>query len=222
MFHFNLLSRACLASLLLGAVAVCANEPPSLYQKDGRALTGSVMEFTNDVLIWNGADGNRQEIPLIDVDRLEFPTDSSAEPTENESVELESQPESLLDLLPLKQFNRRDNTFLSRAEKAIGGIAGVFDRNYETAMEGVALWTQRLEFGAHFRDGNSEEDFVDVGSKLERKDSDRMMGFEFGGQYARTNGQPTANCWFGNATIDLNRTGNWILFMANRNEFDEF
>ena len=223
MFHLKLLSRVCLASILLGAAAVFANEPITLYLKDGRALTGSVVEFAGDSLIWKGTDGNRQKILLTDIDRaesLERPT--SVEPAENEPGELELESDSSLDPPPLKQFDLRDTPYFSHAEEVAGGVGGMFGRNYENALEEMALWTQRLELGARFRDGNSEEDFIEVGSKLERTDSDRMMGFEFGGQYARTNGQPTANRWFGNVTIDLSREGNWILFMANRNEFDEF
>lgn len=230
MFHLNLFGRICLASLLLVAASACANEPASLYLKDGRTLTGSVAEFTKDALIWKGADGNRQEIPLIDVERLEFsaepseepPAEPSAEPPESEPVELESRSRLSLDPPPPQRFVLRDDPFLSLVEEVIGGVSGVFGGDYENALQGLATWTQRLELGARFRDGNSEEDFIDVGSKLERKDSDRTMSFEFGGQYARANEQPTANRWFGNVTVDLSREGNWILFVANRNEFDEF
>ena len=86
----------------------------------------------------------------------------------------------------------------------------------------VSLWTKRIELGARFLDGNTNEDYLSTRGRFERSVRDWLGQIDFFGQYGRANDKITANRWNANLTFDYGRHGKWIVFSAAKNEFDEF
>lgn len=207
------------ACLLLPATLVSAGEPAVLILKDGERLTGSLEGSDEGVLTWRRSAGEDFNVPLHHIDRIEFAA-PLLEPEPDPELQADAGPAG--GLLNESGTDPDEDDVLTLTDELIVVVCRDYSDQCQSALREIGDWTQRITLGTRFRDGNSEEEFVDVGAKFKRETGNRLIGFDLGGQYGRANGRPTTNRWFGNVTFDANRKGNWILFLANRNEYDQF
>lgn len=197
----------------------------TLYLKDGQFFAGESIGFENGQILFQLTDGQMRSIELGLVDRLEYNTagsDLASDETllvNNVSGDLPPLP-TLTDQVPVPQplsvapdLNSDEDDFSPFEE-----VGEYYDRCWEQ----VEVWTKRMEIGGTFLAGNTDRDYVTTGLFLEKSDNDNQFEFEIGGRWGQSNGVRDANRWFGNATLDLARTTDWIVFVTNKNVYDEF
>ena len=214
----------CLTVLCLASVAMGAGQE-TLYLKNGEKIAGVNLGFEGGTLKWQRTDGTAISVPLDEVAHIEYVADAPPLPT--------PAPDPGSDDAPGVDGPPGGGTDLAAPEK-LAGIddeppRGYFGRAYqsldatcETAFGCATDWTERIELGARFLDGNSNEDYLNVATEFEQKKRGRQTEIEAGGQYGKANHELTTNRWFGNLTIDFDRDTNWIFFIADKNEHDEF
>ncbi len=96
------------------------------------------------------------------------------------------------------------------------------EEHYDTVVFTLEDWTKRFEIGGRFLTGNTDTQNFNVNIDFEKQENGRLFQIENGGEYAETDGDPTANRWFSNVTADFDKKGNWILFITAKNETNEF
>ena len=113
----------------------------------------------------------------------------------------------------------------NRSFRIVDLIAPTFE-SAEDFVEGsfdlFSEWTKRIELGARFIDGNSDQDFLNTAGRFEKKGENWLGQLEINGQLARAGGTSTTNRWNGNVTYDYGKHGKWIVFATAKNEYDEF
>lgn len=205
-----------------------AGQSETLYLKDGQYFSGESIGFEEGNLLFRLSNGEVRSILLGDVDRLEyaeFGTDTgTADPdselmVSNDNIALPPLP-AMINQTPVPQpigvspdFGdvEDENTSLDRIEEY-----------YDQYWEYVEIWTKRMEIGGTFLAGNTQSDYITTGLQLEKSDNDNRFEFEIGGRWGRSNGVRDANRWYGNATLDIAKKTNWIVFVTNKNTYDEF
>ena len=85
----------------------------------------------------------------------------------------------------------------------------------------VAETSKEFEVGARWLQGNSDDLYINLLAKFERKTENQLSQMDAGGQYGKSAGSLAANRWYVNMTNDFSRDGPWIIFAASRNEYDE-
>lgn len=117
----------------------------------------------------------------------------------------------------------------TKAERRFPGVIGWLEPTYEGAQDFVestfdvfSLWTKRIEFGARFIDGNSNQDFLSTAGRFENRGENWLGQLEFNGERSESNGKEATNRWNGNVTYDYGKHGKWIVFATAKNEYDEF
>ena len=212
----DLLTRAGLRALALcWALAVgpaAAGEPETLYLKGGDRLSGFNRGIDEDSVSWELPYGQVLSIPLSSIERIEYPVSAGL----NGQTNSEDGPDRAE--TPLSE----SNWFYDGAMRLVDSALERYDSYRDFALQEAEQWTRRVELGGRLRDGNTEEDYVNVRGRFERSDENRMLSFDLGGRYGFVNGRPSENRWYGNSTLDISRKGSWILFLTNKNEFDEF
>ncbi len=215
----------CFLKAIVGGLFVCtvagAGAPETLYFNGGDRLLGFNRGISGGVVNWQLPSGTLMQVPLESVNRIEYqsaPFSAIGSSTQSANHGGWGGDQILGD-----DFGPPADVGQSaRLEGVISAVCGAYRDQCERALAELDQWTRRIELGAQLRDGNSEEDFLNIGSRFEQQRDSRFVGLELGGQYGKANGAPTSNRWYGNSTIDVNRNGNWILFVTSKNEFDEF
>ncbi|MCA9014384.1 MAG: DUF481 domain-containing protein [Planctomycetaceae bacterium] len=200
----------------------------TLYLKDGQSFSGESIGFEDGKIQFRLSDGQVRAILLGLVDRLEYNSTGtqpdSADPDEtllvnNQSSDLPPLP-SVIDQVPVPE--PLDVSPESVPEEEDDSPFEQIEEYYDQCWEYVEIWTKRLELGGTFLGGNTDRDYVTTGLFLEKSDNDNLFEFEIGGRWGESNGVRDANRWYGNATLDVARTTDWIVFVTNKNTYDEF
>ncbi len=200
-------------------------EMETLYLKSGEFFSGESIGFENGNILFQLSDGQVQSILLENVDRLEYKgAGTEADGSDrllvsNDNAELPPLP-SMINQVPVPKPLGVAPDFDAGVdeESALGQISEYSDQCWEY----VEVWTKRFELGGTFLSGNTDRDYVTTGLNLEKSDNDNLFEFEIGGRWGQANGVRDANRWYGNATLDIARTTNWIVFVTNKNTYDEF
>lgn len=197
----------------------------TLYLKNGQNLTGESVGFEDGTILFRLSDGEVRPVVLGLVDRLEFHSmklgtvASSPEPEllVNNKDELPPALPPLMtvdpldEVLPTPDPESNQVTAIDQVEEYVDGY-----------WEYVEIWTKRLELGGTFLEGNTDRDYLTTSLNLEKSDNDNLFEFEIGGRWGQSFGVRDANRWYGNATLDIARTSDWIVFVTNKNTYDEF
>ncbi|MEM1063574.1 MAG: DUF481 domain-containing protein, partial [Planctomycetota bacterium] len=83
-------------------------------------------------------------------------------------------------------------------------------------------WTRRVEIGGSWVRGNNQIFRFTSGGLLERRSGRYAVAAEWGGRFARNQGEVDENRWWLNTNLDNDRGGDWLLFWTARHEYDEF
>ena len=201
---------ATLAAVFNGGVR--ADDGESLRLSSGERLTGTFQGIDDENrILWQLKTGEQIPFPSDAVDSVEFAERHVFE------IDPENNPFEVVD---------EEGSWCHEQRSAIPGwLRPSYDGAaalYEGTTDGFQRWTKRMELGARLIDGNSDQDFLNVAGKFERKENSWLGQLDFGGQYSQSDGDPKTNRWIGNATFDYGRHGNWIVFATTKNEFDEF
>ncbi|WP_339728994.1 DUF481 domain-containing protein [uncultured Gimesia sp.] len=228
-YYLIFLVLVSLITVLCGSGVVCADDAvpaETLYLKDGQDYSGESIGFEDGNILFRLSDGQVRSILLGLVDRLEYnstdiASDSAASNetllVNNDNTSLPPLP-SLIDQVPV--MDPLDVSPMPEAEdeSQFKQIEDVCDQCWDY----VEIWTKRFELGGTFLAGNTQQDYLTTGLYLEKSDNDNLFEFEIGGRWGQANGVRDANRWYGNATLDIARTTDWIVFVTNKNTYDEF
>ena len=203
-----------LTPFVVGAIPVPAAGQESLYLTDGRRIEGVNRGFADDGILWQNAAGRTSVFKLSDVDRIEYPLPPPP------AFDISPGYSTAIPGPPIDEPFDDDSvhTGWSLLQPTADAVRNLF----HSSLTGFTNWTQRVEAGGRFLDGNSDEDFINAAGKFERTIGNSVSQLDFSGQYGRSDGDVTSNRWNANATFDYGRHGNWIVFAAAKNEFDEF
>lgn len=202
-----------------------ATPAETLYLKDGQQFSGESIGFEDGNILFQLPDGEIYPVLLGLVDRLEYGSGNSDASVQEKELLVNNESDDL-PLLPLPLSNEEpEPLFIPPApdsEQIEEAPFVTIEEYVDASWEYVEVWTKRLELGGTFLAGNTDRDYVTTGLYLEKSDNDNLFEFELGGRWGQANGVRDANRWYGNATIDVARTTNWIVFVSNRNTYDEF
>ncbi|MGE3317558.1 MAG: DUF481 domain-containing protein, partial [Planctomycetaceae bacterium] len=218
----------CLIALLATAAAR-ASETEIVYLQSGQQHSGQSRGIEGGVLRWELPHGDIISIPIDDIDRIEHPVPVADEPAAvPASGETASSPPGAPEAIatpsaagvPSPDIPPDTGHVMGRFESSFGSVGEKIDRIFADCD----TWTKRFEFGGRVIKGNSDEDFLNVGFKMEKKTPQRFSQVEGGGQYGSSHGDVTSDRWFLNGTIDWNKENDdkWIWFAASKNEYDAF
>lgn len=177
-----------------------------LVLRHGETLTGRSLAINDGHLLWMFIDGLQLTIPLADIERLEIGA-------------------------PTDDFSERDSPTLSDPDNVLGDdpppiwtqyvpLAPHLQQTYSVATETAATWTQRLQLGGQFNEGNTQTDLIDVAGVFERNTPSQMRQIDVGGQWGRNKSQETANRWWVNSNFDWPIHDKWITFVTSKNEYN--
>ena len=197
----------------------------TLYLKNGENLSGESVGFEEGNILFRLSDGEVRPIVLGLVVRLEFHSSILAADSTNQKAELlvkndGSVPPAVPPLITVDPLDNVPPTpeSVHDQETAIDQIEEYVDEYWEY----VEVWTKRLELGGTFLGGNTDRDYLTTSLHLEKSDNNNKFEFEIGGRWGQSNGVRDANRWYGNATLDIARKTDWIVFVTNKNTYDEF
>lgn len=211
-----------LISFLLGGslLSVCAGgEKPAelpldptierLVLKQGDELIGRSLAISEGQVLWEFSDGALLTIPLDEIERLEYGL-SSDDFVELPAPEL-SDPDVVLGEEPTPSWTETIPLLPQLAQ------------TYDSATIAAARWTQRLQVGGQFNEGNARTSLIDIVGVLEQNTPQQMRQIDVGGQFGTNRSQTTANRWWVNSNFDWPMKGQdkWISFVTSKNEYNE-
>ncbi|QEG17803.1 DUF481 domain-containing protein [Gimesia maris] len=223
--RFLLIHLVCLWGLTGIVYSAEDSEVETLYLKSGEYFSGESIGFEDGNILFRLPDGQVHSILLENVDRLEYQeagTQSGKDDQlliSNDNAELPPLP-SMINQVPVPEplGVAPDLDEGVDEESAFGQITEYSDQCWEY----VEIWTKRFELGGSYLAGNTDRSYVTTGLNLEKSDNNNLFEFEIGGRWGQSNGVRDANRWYGNATLDIARSTNWIVFFTNKNTYDEF
>jgi putative salt-induced outer membrane protein YdiY len=177
-----------------------------LVLRHGETLTGRSLAINNGVLLWMFFDGIQLTIPLSDIERLEIGS--------RDDDSLETSGPTLTD--PMSVLGENSPNWTQYVP-----LAPHLQQTYNAASETAATWTQRIQVGGQFNDGNTQTDLIDVAGVFERNTPDQMRQIDVGGQWGRSQSQQTANRWWVNTNFDWPVHDKWITFVTSKNEYNQ-
>jgi len=189
---------------------VQAGEAEILRLKNGETLTGTNLGLLDGNLEWELPRGTRIWIAFDQIQAVEY--------TESDLPELISQ-EGQQEDSPSSSYILDELT--EQSSEILHSATTVFEEAYEQTVDHVADWTKRMEVGARFIDGNSNERYFNLGGQFEKMTDVRSIQMDFSGNFGENNGERSVNRWIANGTVDFDREGNKILFVTTKNEYDE-
>jgi putative salt-induced outer membrane protein YdiY len=89
-------------------------------------------------------------------------------------------------------------------------------------QNGFGSWTERLELGGAFLEGNTNQEVFNTAAKFSKETKLVTTVINFGGNHAQSKMSTTANRWFADTTTDFKREGNWLYFVRSLHEYDQF
>lgn len=211
-------------TLSMGFTGV-SNGEETLYLKSGENLTGESVGIEEGNILFRLSDGEVRPIVLGLVDRLEFHSSKEGSDGPIQLMEHQVEQEGAVPpaVPPLITADPLDEVAPKSGSDSVDDTAIDQIENYvDDYWEYVEIWTKRLELGGTFLGGNTDRDYITTSLQLEKSDNDNLFEFEIGGRWGQSNGVRDANRWYGNATLDVARTTDWIVFVTNKNTYDEF
>lgn len=94
-------------------------------------------------------------------------------------------------------------------------------KSWQQVRKTAGVWTKRLELGARFLRGNSEEEFVNLAGVLAREQEELSAKIDWNGRFGQAQGQRTANRWYVDSTWDYSQQAAWLLYVTGKHEYDE-
>ncbi|MFN0195493.1 MAG: YdiY family protein [Planctomycetaceae bacterium] len=195
------------------------------------------VDVFNEELQWMDANGRLNSIPLVDIVRVEYIDQTASDPPDPLPFSPNPSPGPIIpapEMLTIPTAPE-DSTIVDPAapQTGIEGDSSMHDPTMtdanghweefcEWSCETFDEWTQRLELGARILRGNSEEEFVNLGGKFQKKTDAKLTQIDFSGQYGRNRSIIATNRWILNSNTDFNQEGNWIIYVVTKNEYDEF
>lgn len=195
------------ALILLAGIGVRAARAERLILQDGQVLTGESLEIGDGRLLWRSAEGGLLTIPLTDIGNLEL------DPVLESVIVPPSPTLSDPDVVLGDEQSDRMTEYVP--------VISELHQTYGTAAETAAKWTQRLQLGGQFNDGNTQTDLVDVAAVFEQNTKEKMRQIDGGGQWGRSQSKQTANRWWVNSNFDWPLHDKWIAFTTSKNEYNE-
>jgi len=195
-------------TILTGLAAPASLFAEKLLLLDGQELTGESLELGEGRLLWKSTDGALLTIPLNEIERL-----------------------NLVPTLPPPDLIPPSPT-LSDPDQVLGDersdqqplyvpLVTEIQQTYGTATVTAAKWTQRLQLGGQFNDGNTQTDLIDLAVVFEQNTKEKMRQIDGGGQWGRSQSAQTANRWWANSNFDWPLHDKWIAFTTSKNEYNE-
>jgi len=183
---------AAFCGLALGA------EPAAetVHLESGGQLSGRSLSVEDGQLRWELAPERELLIPVEWIERLEITTPAT-QSTISSTVEDSPDDESMEWLAAVQEWT-------------------------EDAWDTFQLWTQRIQVGGQFLDGNTQTDLVDVLTQFERGTPTQVRQVDVGGQWGRNQSKQTANRWYLNSNFDwpVRPDSQWITFVTSKNEYN--
>lgn len=192
--------------------------PERLTLDTGDQLQGYSRGVVDGELLWEPDDGQPVRIPLDLIDRLDVepvnataatdvedlppaPTVTTDAPSKPVGPDAGGEEPSWVEAVP----------FLSLVPKTYGYVIG-----------SANVWTQRINIGGQFLDGNAQTDLVNVMVNFENGTPREMRQIDLIGQWGRNKNRQTANKWILNGNFDwpLDIDNKWISFFTSKNEYD--
>lgn len=201
-------------SIFSPVLAADATRVEILQLKTGDRIPGESQGLSNGFLYWKTIHGELLKYPLDDIKSVDYPNPLAPATLKNATTTDENVTHSSFEE-EAESDSHAFLQFLSPTFRSIGNT-------YRAGVTGFQDWTKRFEIGGRFLDGNSNQDFVNLGGKFEREMGDWEGQIDFNGQWGQTDGDVNTNRWNANITYDYSKSGNWILFVTAKNEYDEF
>jgi putative salt-induced outer membrane protein YdiY len=183
--------------------------PERLTLDTGDQLQGHSQGVVNGELLWEPNEGPPVRIPLDLVRRLDVGAESVEDvppaPTESETKligpDADGEEPPWVESVPL---------------------ISVVPKTYNFVMGSANVWTQRINVGGQFIDGNAQTDLVNVMVNFENGTPREMRQIDLIGQWGRNQNRQTANKWILNGNFDwpLDQENKWISFFTSKNEYD--
>ncbi|HET6423824.1 MAG TPA: DUF481 domain-containing protein [Planctomycetaceae bacterium] len=175
-----------------------------LELKSGTTLTGHSKAVEDGHLRWELAPGEELLVPVEWIERVQLVPETPPAPASPTTAPItdEETPTAWIDHFPLART-------VADWYEGLGGVA--------------TLWTQRIQIGGTFAEGNTKTDLLDIVSAFERNTPLQSRQIDAGGQWARSGTKQTANRWFVNTNFDwpLEEGSQWITFLTSKNEYNE-
>ena len=215
--------RLVLGLLLLffvpGSLHPAAQGAETLYLKNGDKLSGKQVGFGDETLQWSWRGEERIEVPLSVIERIDFEPDPDAPAGDGPSLLLMTPGQVFTpppDHIPL-------NVPLSEpAPPQQSLLKTLWSEYFDWFQNGFDTWTERLELGGSFLEGNTNQEAFNTAAKFSRETDWLKTQINFTGQYAQSKEVLTANRWTADTTTDFKRKDKWITFVRTLHEFDEF
>lgn len=209
-----------LSLLVTGWMLPSALATETLYLKNGDRLSGSQRGFGDGFLLWDWRGSGVIEVPLDEIEKVDYEPEPDAPGADVGSLVLTTPGQVFAppaDHVPLEfpvvpPPPPPEPPFLQT----------LWDDYFDWLQNGFETWTERLELGGSFLEGNTNQDAFNTAAKFSRENDWTKTQINLGGQYAQSKSVLTANRWFGDTTTDFKRTGKWITFVRTLHEFDEF
>jgi putative salt-induced outer membrane protein YdiY len=210
----------CLAAMIgLGpGVARCADDslPERLVLATGEHLLGHSHGVEEGELLWESEPGEVLRIPFGLIDRVEAATltlavdTSTTEPLVVPPAELPPSPVG-------PDAGGAEPSWIESVP-----FITVVPRTYHVVAGTANTWTQRINFGGQFIQGNAQVDMLNLMVNFENNTPRRMRQIDVSGQWGRNRNRQTANKWMLNGNFDwpLDEDNKWISFFSSKNEYD--
>jgi putative salt-induced outer membrane protein YdiY len=178
-----------------------------LTLRSGDQLLGRSLETVDGQLVWMFRDGDILQIPIDQIDCLD------------------TAPSDDLPLIPPSPALTDPSAAINAQEPIpwteVIPFMSTLQETYDKASNVAAKWTQRLQFGGQFNDGNTRTSLVDVVGVLEQNTKEKMRQIDLGGQWGQNRGKQSANRWWLNSNFDWPVHDKWIAFVTSKNEYNE-
>lgn len=206
------------AVVIAVALPVCAADdrlPELLTLETGDQLRGYSQGVVDGELLWEPDEGQPVRIPLDLVSRLEVAPEVAA-PTESVVEDLPPSPGATL-TEPDDLAAKEDPAWIETVP-----LINVVPKTYHFVMGSANVWTQRINLGGQFIDGNTQTDLVNLMVNFENGTPREMRQLDLIGQWGRNRSRQTANKWILNGNFDwpLDADNKWISYFTNKNEYD--
>ena len=205
--------------LAYGFMHPSAQATETLYLKNGDKLTGKQVGFGDETLQWSWRGTETIEVPLSEIERVDYQSDPDG--TEDDIPHLmlltpgqvfAPPPDHIPLHVPPPEPPPIPQTLLET----------LWFEYFDWLQNGFDTWTERLELGGSFLEGNTNQEAFNTAAKFTHETDWLKTQINMGGQYAKSKSVLTANRWFADTTTDFKRKDKWITFIRTLHEFDEF
>ena len=212
----RLLLSLLLVLLAYGLMDPAAQAAETLYLKNGDKLTGKQVGFGEETLQWSWRGAGTIEVPLADIEKIDY------------QAEAEDDGPYLMLMTPGQVFAPPPDHIPLDVPPSTPPpvpkplLQTLWSEYTDWFQHGFDTWTERLELGGSFLEGNTNQEAFNTAFKFSRETDWIKTQINMGGQYAQSKSTLTANRWFGDTTTDFKRKDKWITFIRTLHEFDEF